>query len=84
MRWAVFLISYSCFVFNTFQVTLERIIHVRKVACALGRVIATEDILPNNFCRLPNEGHAWAAWRTVGKAPGLRALMTMGLYVTDS
>lgn len=49
---SIFNILLFCFVFDTFQVTLEGIIYVRKIACALGRVIATEDILLPNSCRL--------------------------------
>lgn len=56
---SVFNILLFCFVFNTFQATLERIIHIRKLACALGSIIATKDTPPPQQFS-PARPHGWA------------------------
>lgn len=55
---SIFNILLFYFVFNTFQVTLERIVHVRKVACALGRVI----VLKTVSSQIPADLAHWAPW----------------------
>lgn len=78
---SVFNILLFYFVFNTFQATLERIIHIRKLACALGRVIATKDTPPAILTGLvPWLGNQEQRL----EAPAGRAMVAMGLHVPDS